>query len=55
MVGHALGSSSYPVFAFEEPGRIYVAWTEPTKDGKVVVLSRGRRGKAASQAVSRAN
>jgi hypothetical protein len=44
--GHAGGSASYPVFAFEEPERLYVAWTEPTRDGKAVVLSRGRRPQA---------
>ncbi len=54
-VGQLNGSASYPVFAFEEPERIYVAWTEPKQDGKVVVLSRGRRSSAsAAQGVSRA-
>ncbi len=50
-VGQAGGSASYPVFAFEEPERLYVAWTEPHKDSKAVVLSRGRR---TTQGVSRA-
>lgn len=53
-VGHAGGSASYPVFAFEEPQRIYVAWTEPNKEGKAVVLSRGRRASGGAQGVSRA-
>jgi hypothetical protein len=42
-VGQVSGSASYPVFAFDEPDRVYVAWTEPSKEGKAVVLSRGRR------------
>jgi hypothetical protein len=46
-IGHASGSASYPVFAFEEPERLYVAWTEPNQDGKAVVMSRGRRVSAA--------
>jgi hypothetical protein len=41
-VGHAAASAAYPVFAFEDPERIYVAWTESNKDAKAVVLSRGR-------------
>lgn len=53
-VGHAGGSASYPVFAFEEPERIYVAWTEPNKDRKAVVLSRGRRASSGAQGVGRA-
>ena len=55
-VGHAGGSASYPVFAFEEPERIFVAWTEPNKESKAVVLSRGRRHAAgAPQGTKRAN
>lgn len=42
-IGRAGGSVSYPTFAFEEPGRFFAAWTEPEKDRRVVVLSRGRR------------
>lgn len=42
-IGHAEGSVSYPMFAFEDPGRLFAAWTEPFKDGKAVVLARGRR------------
>lgn len=42
-LGHEGGSAAYPTLAFEEPGRIFVAWTEPAKDSKVIVLSRGRR------------
>lgn len=53
-VGHAGGSASYPVFAFEEPERVYVAWTEPNKDNKAVVLSRGRRVNVATQGASHA-
>lgn len=43
VIGHAAGSASYPVFAFEEPERLFVAWTEPNKDEKAVVMARGRR------------
>jgi hypothetical protein len=53
-VGHAGGSASYPVFAFEEPERVYVAWTEPNKDRKAVVLARGRRTNVASKGVGHA-
>jgi hypothetical protein len=53
-LGQAGGSASYPVFAFEEPERIYVAWTEPNKEGKAVVLSRGRRSAGIVQGVKRA-
>ncbi len=43
-LGQAGGSVSYPTFAFEEPGRFYVTWAEPSKEGgKVIVMSRGRR------------
>lgn len=42
-VGQANGSASYPVFAFEEPERLFLVWTEPNKEDKVVVLARGRR------------
>lgn len=42
-LGNASASASYPVFAFEEPERLFVAWTEPDKENKAVVLSRGRR------------
>lgn len=54
LVGHAAGSASYPVVAFEEPERVYVAWTEPNKDSKAVVLSRGRRMNVSVQGASRA-
>jgi hypothetical protein len=49
-VGHAGGSASYPVFAFEEPDRLFIAWTEPSKEAKAVVLSRGRRAQGVSRA-----
>ena len=42
-VGQASGSASYPVFTFEEPERVFITWTEPDKENKVVVLARGRR------------
>lgn len=42
-IAHLGSSASYPVFAFEEPDRFYVAWTESKQDQKVIVLSRGRR------------
>ncbi|MFN7921195.1 MAG: sialidase family protein [Bryobacteraceae bacterium] len=42
-LGQAGSSASYPVFAFEEPERLFVAWTESVKDGKSVVMARGRR------------
>jgi hypothetical protein len=45
-IGNAQASASYPTFAFEEPGRIYVAWTEPLNDERAVVLARGRRSHA---------
>jgi hypothetical protein len=54
-VGHAGGSAAYPVFAFEEPGRVYISWTESGKDGKVIALSRGRRMTGPPPAVSHAN
>ncbi len=53
-VGHARGSASYPVFAFEEPERIFVAWSEPDGENRAVVLSRGRRASAAAKGGSRA-
>jgi hypothetical protein len=53
-VGHLAGSAAYPVFAFDSPQRIYIAWTEPNQDRKAVVMSRGRRMSAA-QGTRRAN
>jgi rhodanese-related sulfurtransferase len=47
-VGQASGSASYPVFTFEEPERVFITWTEPDKENKVVVLARGRRSNAAA-------
>ncbi|MBC8167457.1 MAG: hypothetical protein H7Y20_16505, partial [Bryobacteraceae bacterium] len=43
VVGQASGSASYPVFAFEAPERLYLAWTEPNKESKSIVMARGRR------------
>jgi hypothetical protein len=45
-LGNVKGSASYPEIAWEDPGRIFVAWTEPagTDDSPHVVLMRGRRG-----------
>jgi hypothetical protein len=40
---HAAGSASYPVLAFEAPGRLYAAWMEPKQDGTAIVMVRGRR------------
>jgi hypothetical protein len=45
-LGNAGKSASYPVFAFEEPGRLFVTWTEPAQDGHKVILARGRRNHA---------
>jgi hypothetical protein len=45
-IGNAQASASYPTFAFEEPGRIYVAWTETVNEERAIVLARGRRSPA---------
>ena len=45
-VGQLGSSATYPVFAFEEPERIFVAWTESKQDDRVVVIARGRRNNA---------
>jgi hypothetical protein len=45
-IGRSAGSVSYPALAVEEPGKLFVAWTETHKDEKVVVLARGRRALA---------
>jgi hypothetical protein len=53
-IGRSEGSVSYPTLAVEEPGKLFVAWTETQKDEKVVVMARGRRPlaqPAASEAV----
>ncbi|MEZ5401684.1 MAG: sialidase family protein [Bryobacteraceae bacterium] len=42
-LGNASGSVTYPAIAFEAPGRIFAAWTEPGKEEKHVVLRRIRR------------
>ncbi|MEZ5351405.1 MAG: sialidase family protein [Bryobacteraceae bacterium] len=42
-LGHAEASVVYPAFAFESPGRLFIAWTESGKEGKSVVMMRGRR------------
>lgn len=41
-LGHLEGSAAYPTLAYEAPGRLFAAWTEPHKTGKAIVLSRGR-------------
>ena len=42
-IGQASGSASYPVLAFEAPGRTFAAWTESMPDrGYRIVLCRGR-------------
>jgi hypothetical protein len=46
-IGSAGASASYPVLAFEDPGRIFAAWTEPAKEGHSIVLARGRRPESA--------
>jgi hypothetical protein len=45
-IGRSEASVSYPTLAVEEPGKLFVAWTETRKDEKVVVLARGRRAPA---------
>jgi hypothetical protein len=52
-VGNWSGSASYPSLAFEDPGRIFVVWTEPRNEEKVVVMSRGRRGEGIQANVAR--
>jgi hypothetical protein len=47
-VGRAAASASYPVFAYEEPERLFVAWTEANNGGKAIVMARGRRTVAAA-------
>lgn len=49
-VGNLGASVSYPVVAYEEPGRVFVAWTETVHEKRSVVLSRGRRVKGAVNA-----
>jgi len=48
-------SISYPVVAGGSLGRVFVAWTEPGKDGRQVRLSRGRKiaGDGAARAEAR--
>jgi hypothetical protein len=41
-VGHASGSTSYPVLMYENPDHIFLAWTESGDDGQQIVLARGR-------------
>jgi hypothetical protein len=45
-LGNAGKSASYPAVVFEDPGRLFVAWTEPAKEGHNVVLIRGRSSDA---------
>lgn len=42
-LGNLGASVSYPVLAYEDPGRIFAAWTETVNDKRSVVLMRGRR------------
>jgi hypothetical protein len=42
-IGNAGNSVSYPVIAYEEPGRIFTAWTENAGEERRVVLARARR------------
>jgi hypothetical protein len=42
-VGHLAGSVSYPTLVGEDPGRLFVVWTESSAEGPGVVLARGRR------------
>ncbi len=49
-VGNWSGSASYPSMAFEDPGRVFIVWTEPRNEEKVVVMSRGRRDTGAANA-----
>lgn len=46
-LSNAEGSVSYPTLAVEEPGKIFVAWTERSKS---VVLARGRRPQGVKRA-----
>lgn len=49
-VGHAEGSASYPVFAFDDPNRFYLAWTESAGERHRIVVARGRRTKEGARA-----
>lgn len=42
-IGNAGNSAAYPTLAFEEPGRVFIAWTENAGEERRVVLARGRR------------
>jgi hypothetical protein len=42
-LGNAGRSASYPNFTYEEPGRVFVTWSESEGDARKVVLARGRR------------
>jgi hypothetical protein len=52
VVGQASASAAYPVFAYEAPERLYMAWTEPNKEAKSIVMARGRRPAASAASVS---
>ena len=45
-IGSTGAGASYPTVAFEDPGRIFVAWTEPGDDAQKVILARARRTEA---------
>jgi hypothetical protein len=42
-VGQLAGSASYPTLVWEDPGRLFVVWTESSPDGPGIVLARGRQ------------
>ena len=41
-LGHASGSATYPVAAYESPNHLFVAWTERSDTDGRVVMTRGR-------------
>ncbi len=49
-VGHLAGSATYPTLVWQDPGKVFVVWTESSADGHSVVLARGRRAGTATQA-----
>ena len=48
-VGHLAGSASYPTLVWEDPGKVFVVWTESSADGPSVVLARGRQSGGATK------
>jgi len=49
-IGNFGASVSYPVIAYEDPGRVFIAWTETVNEKRSVVLARGRRVKGTANA-----